>query len=110
MRLNDEEVDELLDIICQALERGLGDGKVLSGAELGGQTPSDSQLSSNLRGSRKTECHVGSLEDVSNEIQISGGEDEGNSDSEGDSGCARVLPAKKAVEHAVIVCLLSGPL
>jgi len=103
LRLNHEEVDELLNVVGHALQRGLGDGKVSSWPELGGEAPSESRMPNDFRSGRSTKCHVGELEEVADQVEVSGSEDEGNSESESDTGCARVLPAQEAVEHAVVV-------
>lgn len=104
--LDDEEVDELLSIVGHALKRCLGDGKVLAWPELRGETTSESQLSNNLCCSGGTKCQVRGLEDVANQVEVSGGEDEDEGGGKCDTGCARILPAQEAVEQAVVVCLL----
>jgi hypothetical protein len=80
--LNNEEVDELLNIVQQALERGLGDGEVLARPELGGQTPTKGKLPSDFRRGSNTECQVESLEDVADDVEVSGSEDEDDGSGE----------------------------
>jgi hypothetical protein len=50
--LDDEEVDELLAVVQEALERSLGDGEVLSRPELGSQAFAEGHLSGELRSAR----------------------------------------------------------
>jgi hypothetical protein len=104
LRLDDEEVNKLLDIVGHALKRGLRDGEVLARPELRGKATSESRLSDNLRSGGSTEDHVGGLEDVADQVQVPCGEDEDDRGSEGDAGGAGVLPAQQAVEQAVVVC------
>lgn len=108
--LDDEEVDELLNIVEQALKRGLGDGEVLSGPELRSKALSKNKLSGNFCRSGGTENNPGQLEDVADNVQVTGGEDEDDGGGEGDTGSAGVLPAQEAVEHAVVVYTLLAEL
>lgn len=103
LRLNHEEVDELLNIVCQALERSLGDGEVLARPELGSESLANSQLSRSLRSSGDSKCHPRSLEDVPDQVQVSGSEDKDHDCGESDTGRSGVLPAQKPVEEAVVV-------
>jgi hypothetical protein len=103
LRLNDEEVDELLNIVEQTLERGLGDGEVLTRPELGGKATAKCQLSSNLCSSGCTKCQVEELEGVADDVEVSRSEDEEDGSSKGNAGRARILPAQEAVEHAVVI-------
>ena len=108
LRLDHEEVDELLDIVEETLKRSLGDGEVLARPELGSETLSNRKLSSNLCGGSGTKYNPGELEDVADDVQVTGGEYEEDGGSEGDTGGAGVLPAQKAVEQAVVVCVVLG--
>jgi hypothetical protein len=92
--LDDEEVDELLNIVGHTLQRGLGNGEVLARPELRGKATAESELSDNLRCSSSTEDHVGGLEDVTDQVEVSCGEDEDDRGSEGNTGGAGVLPAQ----------------
>ena len=103
LRLDDKEVDELLNIVKQALKRCLGDSEVLPWPELRSKTLSKSKLASNLCCSGGTKYDPGEFEDVADDIQVTGGEDENDSSSERDTGRPWVLPAQEAVEHAVVV-------
>jgi hypothetical protein len=80
--LDNEEVDELLNIVQQALERSLGDGEVLARPELGGQTATKGKLPSNFGRGSNTECQVESLEDVADDVEVSGGKDEDDGSGE----------------------------
>lgn len=70
LRLDDEEVDELLEIIRHALERGLWNGEVLSWPKLGGEATSNGQLPRDLGSSSSTKNHVRSLEHVADQVQV----------------------------------------
>lgn len=107
LRLDDKEVDKLLDIIEQTLKRSLGDGEVLARTELGGKTTAECYLSSDFSGCGCTQCHVEEFKGVADDVEVTGGEDEEDGASKGDTGRARVLPAQETVEHAVVVCVLS---
>ena len=56
--LDDEEVDKLLEIIRQALERGLWNREVLSWPKLRGEATSDSELPRDLGSSSSTKNQV----------------------------------------------------
>lgn len=104
LRLDDEEVDELLHIIEQTLQRGLGDGEVLAWAELGGETAAECQLSCNLSCCGRTKYHVESLQAVADDVEVSSGKDEDNGGGKGNTSGTGVLPAQEAVKQAVVVC------
>lgn len=106
--LDNEEVDKLLDIVQETLQRCFGDGEVLARPELGGETLSKSELSSNLGRSSGTEHNPTQLEDPADYVQVTSGEDEEDGGGERDAGCAGVLPAQETVEHAVVVCRVSA--
>ena len=94
LRLNDKEVDQLLEVVHGTLKRGLRDGEVLTRPELRGKTTSESQLSSNLGRCGRTKCEVEKLEAVADDVEVSGSEDEDDGSSEGNSGRAGILPAQ----------------
>jgi hypothetical protein len=48
LELNDEEVEELLNIVEEALERLLGDDKILAGTHASGQAISENRMAGNL--------------------------------------------------------------
>jgi hypothetical protein len=103
LRLDDEKVDELFHIIEEALEGGLGDGEVLLRSELARETTAEYQLACNFGGSCCSQRQINSLEQISDDVEVSCGEDEGNGDGEGDCGRAGVFPAEEPVEQAVVV-------
>jgi hypothetical protein len=76
LRLDDKEVDELLDIIKQTLKRGFRNGKVLTRTELGGKATTKGHLSGDLSGCRGTKCQVKKLEAIADDVEVSSGEDE----------------------------------
>jgi hypothetical protein len=106
LRLDDKEVDELLHIVEHALKRSLGDGVVLTRAELRSQTAAECQLSCDFCSGGRTQSKVEELETVADDVKVSSGEDEDDGRTKGDTGRTRVLPAQEAVEHAVVVYLL----
>lgn len=71
-----KEVGELFNIISETLERSLLDGEVLTRSELGSEALANSKLSSKLGGSCGTKCHPDGLEEISEDVQVSSGEDE----------------------------------
>jgi hypothetical protein len=103
LRLDDEKVDKLLDIVQETLQGRLGDSEVLARPELGCDTLSKSGLSSDLCRSSTAKHDPSRLEDVADDVEVTGGEDEDDSGGERNTGCAGVLPAQEAVEHAVVV-------
>jgi hypothetical protein len=103
LRLDDEKVDKLLDIVQETLQGRLGDSEVLARPELGCDTLSKSGLSSDLCRSSTAKHDPSRLENVADDVEVTGGEDEDDSGGERNTGCAGVLPAQEAVEHAVVV-------
>ena len=97
LRLNDKEVGELLNVIGEALKRCLLDGEVLARSELGSESLADRELSSKFCSSRGTKGHPCSLEDVSEEVEVSSGKDEDDDGGKRQGSCAGVLPLSGAV-------------
>lgn len=92
LSLNDEEVDELVDISDKRVEGLLGNGIVFLWADLGGEASREEGLSSNLSQHSDTQNHICKLEAVSENIEVSGGEDEEDGCEVGNAGGAGVLP------------------
>lgn len=102
LELDDEEVDELLGVVQEALKGLLGDDEVLARSHLGGNAIAKESLAYNLGRSSGAEHDVEGLEGVADDVQVASGEDEENGRSEGDAGCAWVLPLVKLLDVAVI--------
>lgn len=64
----------------------------------------EESLSSSFSQDSNTQNEVCDLEAVSNDVKISGSEDEQDGCEIGNSGGSRVVPRQKAVEERVIVC------
>ncbi len=92
LSLNDEEVDELVDISDKRVEGLLRNGIVLLWANLGGEASRKNGLSGNLGQHSDTQNHICKLEAVSDDIEVSGGEDEEDGCKIGNAGGAGVLP------------------
>lgn len=79
LRLDDEEVDKLLDIVQETLQGRLGNSEVLARPELGCNTLSKSSLSSDLCRSSTAKHDPSRLEDVADDVEVTSGEDEDDS-------------------------------
>ena len=65
LRLNDEEIDELVKITSKTVESGLGDGEILFGAKLGRQALTEESLAQNLSCHSNAKSHPCKLEAIS---------------------------------------------
>ena len=123
LELNNEEIDELLSVVQESLERLFGNDEVLLRSHLRGDAISQHSLACNLSCSSDTKDHVEGLECIANNIEVASGEDEENCCGEGNAGSTWVLPlwilsdvrtnwenrstyAQQSVEHRVVVWLL----
>lgn len=86
LRLDHKEVDELVDITNQRIESLPRNGVVLSRSELGSEAIAKDGLSSNLGQDGDAQSHPGKLESVSNDIEVSSHEDQGDDGSICDGG------------------------
>lgn len=104
LRFDDEEVDQLLHVVKESLEGGLGDGHVLPWADLGCEALAlaHSSLSDNFCRGGHTQGHVDNLEDVAEDVQVPRSKDEEDGCCEGDGSSAGVPPAEQTVEQAVV--------
>lgn len=103
LRLNDKEVDELMDIADESVECLLGESVVLSRTNLRGKSGAKGTPASNLGDSSHTERHPRSLEGVTQDVKVASGEDEDDGCDVGDARRTWVLPAQKAREEGVVV-------
>lgn len=90
--LNDEEVDELVDISNQRVQCLLGNSVVLLGANLGSETGGEESLSNSFSQNSDTQNDVCKLEAVSDDIEVSGREDEEDGCKVRNAGGAGMLP------------------
>jgi hypothetical protein len=93
-----------VNITNNSVQSILGDGKVLSWAELGGQTSVENSLTSELSQDSNTECDPSKLEDVSEDVEVSCGEDEDDNRSVCETGGSWVVPGEEGGEEGVVVC------
>ena len=86
LRLDDEEVDELVDIAEERIQCLPGNSVVLSGAELGGEARVQQGLTRDLGGHSDTQDHPGELEAPSEHVQVPNQEDGADDGNIGDGG------------------------
>lgn len=109
LRLNDEEVDKLVDVRGEGIECRLGNGIILLWAKLRSKPGGQDWLSSNLSQHSHSQCHICNLECVSEDIEISGSEDKRDNGGEGNAGGSGIVPWQQAREEGVVMCeLLTG--
>ena len=84
LSLDDEEVDQLVDVANNNVQRLPGNRVVLARAELRGQSRVDGHLTGHLCGDGDAEHHPRELEAPSEDIKVADGEDEGNDERVGD--------------------------
>lgn len=103
-----EEVDQLLEVLQEALKGLLGDGEVAARSNLAGEALAHDSLTCDLSKSgsflilaRPLRCNITpltaqydvcALQDVAEDVEVASGEDEGDDAEVGDQGRARVLP------------------
>jgi len=92
LRLDNKEVNELVNITQDGIEALLGKSIVLSWANLGDESVGEQSLSSGLRNNGDSQGHVCKLEGISQDVEVPGSEDEEDDRSIGDSGCSGVVP------------------
>ena len=94
LRLDDEEVDELVDVAKERIQCLPGNGIVLSGAELGGEARVQQGLTRDLGGHSDTQDHPGELEAPSEHVQVPNQEDGADDGNIGDGGSSYDLVSK----------------
>lgn len=82
--LNDEEVEKLVDVANQGIQRLARYGEVLAGTQLRRQSLAHDGLANNLGENRHAEGHPGQLERVADHIKVSSQENDGNDAGVGD--------------------------
>lgn len=92
MRLNDKEVNELMDIGGQAVNAILWQGVVLLGADLRGEALGEKSLTSSLGQDSNGQSHVCELEGISEDVEVTGSKDECHDGDISDSRSSWVLP------------------
>jgi hypothetical protein len=109
LRLNDEEVDELMNITNRVVNGLPRQDVVFSWANLRCKTLLEEHLARNFSRHRDTERHPGELEGISEQVQVSASEDRADDSDVCDGRSTRVLPAQEAGEEGVVVCeVLAG--
>lgn len=106
LRLNNKEVDELMNITQSGIQSLLWKSVVLSWANLGGETMGEQSLASNLSNNRDTQGHPCKLEGITKNIEITSSKYEDDSCKVGNAWGTWVVPAEKAVEERVVMCEL----
>jgi hypothetical protein len=84
LRLDDEEVDELVDIANESIEGLPRNGVVLAGPELGRKAVVQERLPDDLGGDGDAEDHPGELKTPAQNVQIPNREDERHDGGIGD--------------------------
>ena len=92
MRLNNEEVDELVEIASERVKGFLGDGVVLSWADLGDNAGVQQELARGLSQNGNKKSDPGELKSIAQDIKVSGCEDEGDKCSISNSRSSGVVP------------------
>lgn len=108
LELNHEEVDQLLEVLKEALEGFLRDGEVAARSDLAGKALAHDSLACNLGKSGgcttlvlpsrrylfplTAQDDVCALQEIAEDIEVASSEDEGNDAEVGDQGRARILP------------------
>lgn len=103
LRLNDEEVDELVHITQTGIERLLGNGKVLARAELRRQTDGQQCLTGNLCKHGNSQDITRALECITEQVQVAHAKDKRHHDGIGNARRTRVLPRQQIGEEGVVV-------
>lgn len=86
LSLNNDKVDQFVDITNEDIEGLAGNGVVSTGTELAGDTCVHNQLAGNLGGNCDAEDHPRKLETISQHIEVSNREDEGDNGKVGNGG------------------------
>lgn len=104
LRLDNKEVDQLIQIPGHVIQRRLWHCVVPPRADLSRESRIEERASSCLCGNGNTKDHPCELQRVAEKVKITGGEDEGDGTGIRDSGGTGVLPAEERAEEGVIVC------
>ena len=103
LRLNNEEVDQLIQIPSHRIQRSLGNGIILPRPYLRRETRIEQRAPRHLRGDGDTKRHPRQLESIAKQIQIARCEDEHHGSGVREGRRAGVLPAEKGAEEGVVV-------
>lgn len=103
LRLNGEEVDELVEVAAHLVEGLLGHDVVLARAHLRREARVEEGAAGDLGRDGNAQGHPGQLEGIAQQVEVAGAEDEEDDRDVGDGGGARVLPAEEAREEGVVV-------
>ena len=86
LRLDDTEVDQLVDITEDDVESLAGNSVVAAGTKLAGESSVQNGLASNLSGDSDAKDHPGKLEAISQHIQVPNRKNEGDGGEVGERG------------------------
>lgn len=103
LRLNDKEVNELVDIAKHRVKSLLGHGVVLAWADLGGEARREQGLASDLGQDGNTQSHPCELEPISEDVHVSSSEDEEDGGEVRNSRGTWVIPAQERAKERVVV-------
>jgi hypothetical protein len=92
LRLNDEEVDELIEVTSDAIEGRLGNSEILLWAKLGRQALAKDGLTKHFRCNCNPKSHPCKLEAIPENVKVPGSEDEDDAGDEGNGRDARIIP------------------
>lgn len=103
LRLDDEEVDQLVQVAGHRIQRRLGQGVVLPRPNLRRESRIEQRAPRHLGRDSNTKRHPRQLESIAQQIEVARCEDEDHSRGVGEGRRARVLPAEQRPEERVVV-------
>jgi hypothetical protein len=103
LSFNHKEVDQLVHISYHCIERFARNHKVLLGTELRGDAISEDGLAEHFEGDGSTQGEPSKLEEISDDIKVSGSEDEGDQARVNDGRGTRIVPRQEIEEIGVIM-------
>ena len=104
LRLNDKEVDQLIQIPSHVIQSRLWNCVVPPRADLSREPRVEERASSCLCGNGNAKNHPCELQSVAEKIKVASCEDEGDGAGIRNSGGTGVLPAEERTEEGVVVC------
>jgi len=90
--LNDEEVDELMDVTDKRVECLLRDCVVFPWADLCNEAVGEQGFSEPFSSHSNTQSHPCNFKGISEDIEVPGGEDEGDDGEEGNARSSGIIP------------------
>jgi len=92
LRLDNEEVEQLMEITSERVKSLLGNSVVFSWANLGDEAGTQESLSSTFNDDSDEKSHPCKLKSIAQDIEVSGCEDEEDDGSVGNTGSSWVVP------------------